>query len=139
MLTITAEAADTMQVAEVTDLYAAVGWSAYTRDERSLMRALAGSHRIVTARDAGRLVGLARSISDGETIVYIQDVLVRPEVQRLGIGRRLIATLLQTYEGIRQQVLLTDTEVRQRKFYEALGFTEAHEMRPELRAFVRLR
>src|SRR5690625_3638441 len=105
MLTIRAETASTIHVEEAADLYQAVGWSAYTRSEQSLMRALDGSHRIVTARDAGRLVGLARSISDGETIIYIQDVLVRPEAQRLGIGRRLISTLLD-YGDIRQQVLL---------------------------------
>ena len=139
MLTIRVEVASTIQVEEAAGLYGAVGWSAYTREEQSLVRALEGSHRIVTARDAGRLVGLARSISDGETIVYIQDVLVRPEAQRLGIGRRLIAKLLEDYGDIRQQVLLTDSEDRQRQFYEALGFTEAHEMHPELRAFVRLR
>src|SRR5699024_9660417 len=100
-------------------------------------RALAGSHRIVTARVGSQLVGLARSISDGYTIVYIQDVLVRPDAQRTGIGRRLIAELVDSYDSVRQQVLLTDTEDRQRAFYESLGFTEAHDMRPAIRAFVR--
>jgi hypothetical protein len=33
-----------------------------------------------------RVVGLARVVSDGETICYLQDVLVHPSVQRMGLG-----------------------------------------------------
>ncbi|MGC0273360.1 GNAT family N-acetyltransferase [Pseudactinotalea sp. Z1739] len=139
MLQIAAEAPDFLKEDEVVRLYDSVGWTAYTQDRTSLMRALGGSHRIVTARDDTRLVGLARSISDGVTIVYVQDVLVRPDTQRSGVGTQLITALLDPYGSMRQQVLITDTEDYQRAFYESLGFTEVHDMNPELRAFVRLR
>ena len=139
MITIASEGADAIDGTEVADLYDAVGWSAYTNDLPNLMRAMRGSHRIVTARDGGRLVGLARSISDGATIVYVQDILVRPGSQRKGIGENLMATLLGQYDGVRQKVLITDDEDRQRAFYEAIGFREVHDMRPELRAFVNFR
>lgn len=122
---------------EVLELYGSVGWDAYTRDPEGLLRALAGSHRLVAARRDGRLAGLARSVSDGATVVYVQDVLVRPGEQRGGLGRRLLEELLAGYPGVRQRVLLTDDEERQRAFYEALGFTEAHDHAPPLRAFVR--
>lgn len=133
------ETAASLGTAEVVDLYDSVGWAAYTRDAASLMRALARSDRIVTARDGGRLVGLARSLSDGETVVYLQDVLVHPEVQRTGVGGELVTALLDGYGSIRQQVLLTDAEDGQRAFYESLGLTEVHDTDPPLRAFVRLR
>ncbi|MFE6306424.1 GNAT family N-acetyltransferase [Nocardiopsis sp. NPDC057823] len=122
---------------EVLELYGSVGWDAYTRDPEGLVRALAGSHRVVAARRDGRLVGLARSVSDGATVVYLQDVLVAPGEQRGGLGRRLLEELFAGYPGVRQRVLLTDDEDRQRAFYEALGFTEAHDHSPPLRAFVR--
>ena len=63
-------------------LYEAVGWSAYTQDEASLTRAGAQSLAVVTAWEGEeRLVGLARAVGDGESILFIQDVLVHPEYQ----------------------------------------------------------
>ncbi len=129
---------DELDPGELLRLYGAVGWGAYTAEPDVLLSSMAGSHRIAAAREAGDLVGLARTISDGTTIVYLQDVLVMPNHQRRGLGRRLVATLLGSYGDIRQQVLLTDTEPGQRSFYEALGFTETHDMAPAVRAFVRL-
>ncbi|CAM3068996.1 GNAT family N-acetyltransferase [Saccharomonospora xinjiangensis] len=70
------------------------------------------------------------------SIGYVQDVLVHPDCQRHGVGRTLVTTLLDLYLGVRQRVLLTDAEPGQRAFYESLGFTEIHDMRPPLRSFV---
>lgn len=128
-----------LQLVELLGLYESVGWTSYTRDPELLWRSVSGSHRVATARRNGRLVGLARTISDGATIVYLQDVLVAPTEQRGGTGRRLLETLFESYGDIRQRVLLTDTEERQRAFYERLGFTEVHDHEPGLRAFVRFR
>lgn len=55
---------------ESVELYTAVGWSAYTRDPDALMRAVRGSRHLVTARCDGELIGLARIVGDGVTIVY---------------------------------------------------------------------
>ena len=70
---------------EVLSLYESVGWAAYTRDPELLTRAIRSSSFVVTARDEqGRLVGLARAISDDATICYLQDILVAPDIP----GRR---------------------------------------------------
>ena len=61
---------------ELVELYDAVGWVAYTRDPETLTRAVRASLHVVTARKDGRLVGLARVVGDGETIAYLQDLLV---------------------------------------------------------------
>src|SRR5699024_10120071 len=76
-------------LAEVLGLYESVGWSAYTEEPGELERALAGSTRVVIARRASQLVGLARVLSDGATIAYLPAVLVRPDAHRPGLGRRL--------------------------------------------------
>lgn len=123
---------------EVIELYRAVGWAAYTEDPRTLQAGLTGSSRIVVARTDGRLIGLARVISDGATIAYLQDVLVRPEHQRSGIGAALVEAALDPYKTVRQKVLLTDGDPAQRAFYEALGYCEASQSTAGmLRAFVR--
>lgn len=132
-------AVETPSVEEALGLYGAVGWSAYTRDPATLGRALAGSAVVVTARRQGELVGLARVVGDGASIAYLQDVLVHPGARRRGLGRLLIDAAFAPFDDVRQQVLLTDAEPGQRAFYEALGFTEAHDHEPGLRAFVRLR
>nr|WP_193103856.1 GNAT family N-acetyltransferase [Brachybacterium sp. FME24] len=123
---------------EVLDLYDAVGWSTYTAEPHTLERSLAGSARVVTARREGELLGLARVIGDDATIAYLQDVLVRPDAHRAGIGRRLVEAAFAPFAEVRQHVLLTDAEPGQRAFYESLGFVEAHEHDAELRSFVRL-
>jgi GNAT superfamily N-acetyltransferase len=125
-------------VDELVALYDAVGWSAYTKAPGLLRTAMAGSSYVVTARRGGRLVGLARAISDDATICYLQDVLVMPTEQRGGVGRALVQAVLDRYRAVRQKVLLTDDEPRQRAFYEALGYSEARDYGDgTLRTFVR--
>lgn len=111
---------------EVYRLYDSVGWYAYTRDLYVLCRSLEGSHVVVTARDDGVLVGLARTISDGSTICYVQDLLVHPDHQRRGIGRALTQHLFDRYDHCRFFLLSTDHEstpdgAESHRFYRGLG------------------
>jgi GNAT superfamily N-acetyltransferase len=46
---------------------------------------------IVTARDAGRLVGVSRAITDFAYCCYLSDLAVDVAYQHQGIGKRLIA------------------------------------------------
>ena len=126
---------------EVLALYESVGWTAYTRDPGVLARAIRGSSFVVTARTAdGGLVGLARAVSDDATICYLQDILVDPAFQKSGAGRALLDAVRKRYEHVRQLVLITDNEPGQRAFYEALGFTEGSDFRPEpVKVFAQLR
>lgn len=123
-------------VDELLALYGSVGWSAYTGSPDLLRAGVAGASYVVTARRGGRLVGLARALSDGATICYLQDVLVDPAEQRRGIGRALVTAVLDRYRDVRQKVLLTDDEPGQRAFYESLGYAEIRDHGP-LRCFVR--
>ena len=119
-------------------LYRAVGWSVYARAPSVLDAALRGSSLVVTACRNGSLVGLARVITDGATICYIQDVLVHPDARRVGIGRNLVEAVLHPYRHVRQKVLLTDDDPSQRAFYESLGFVETRDYgNGTLRGFVR--
>jgi GNAT superfamily N-acetyltransferase len=123
---------------ELVELYDAVGWTAYTTDPDVLLAAVDGSTRVVTARYGDDLLGLARVVSDGASIAYLQDVLVRPELQREGVGRQLVQAALEPFAHVRQKVLLTDDEPGQRSFYESLGYTELRDHGDgRLRAFVR--
>lgn len=122
--------------ADVASLYAAVGWTAYTRDLDALMSSLRGSLRVVVAHSARSLVGLARVVGDGATICYLQDVLVHPDARRQGVGGQLVREAFAPFGAVRQHVLITDEENEQKAFYESLGFAQLGEGVPG-RAFVR--
>jgi ribosomal protein S18 acetylase RimI-like enzyme len=96
---------------EIRALYESVGWNAYTADMDGLCRSLVNSDAVLVARDdSGRMLGLARTISDRETICYLQDLLVDPKVQRLGIGRALLQEVMRRYENCRFLVLSTEDD-----------------------------
>jgi ribosomal protein S18 acetylase RimI-like enzyme len=127
-----------LEPAQVLALYASVGWTAYTDQPERLAEAVQGSSAVAVARAGDELVGLARVVSDGATICYLQDVLVHPDHQRSGIGRRLAGMLFDRFSHVRQKVLLTDDEPGQKAFYESLGFASVNEVLDgTVRAFVR--
>jgi len=123
---------------DLVPLYRSVGWSDYTEKPAILAAAIAGSSFVVVARRGGRLVGLARAISDDVSICYLQDVVVSPVERRRGVGRELVEAVIDRYQHVRQKVLLTDDEPGQRLFYESLGYTEIRDANDApLLAFIR--
>ena len=106
---------------EILSLYSSVGWTAYTKDPELLCQAIKSSSFVVSAWSKdGKLVGLARTVSDDATICYLQDILVHPDLQRSGVGRALFGQVVERYQHVRQTVLITDDEPRQRAFYESM-------------------
>ena len=130
------EVVDRVDPDDLLDLYESVGWSAYTSDPDGLARAIEGSTYVVTARHEGTLIGLARVLSDDVSILYLQDILVRPDWQRHGVGKALLLHCLDRYRHVRTKVLMTDDEDRQHAFYRAMGFQLAVEVEA-LHVFVR--
>lgn len=59
-------------------------------DMARLEKMLRQADIIVTARDAGKLVGVSRAISDFSFCCYLSDLAVDVAYQHKGIGRRLI-------------------------------------------------
>lgn len=118
---------------QVLALYEGVGWSAYTKEPERLLKGLAQS-QVITAYVEEQLVGLIRCITDGQTILYIQDLLVAPEFQRQKIGQRLLKKMLANYPSIRQKVLITDNTEKTRRFYETCGFFSVEEQ--QIAAFI---
>lgn len=61
-------------------------WGSYTTMRDSTRQSL----RVATAWDEESLVGLARVVGDGVSIVYLQGVLVEPDHERSGVEIRLV-------------------------------------------------
>ena len=118
---------DRIETGEVVELYRANGWSSAEKPVE-LLAALRNSHALATARIGGRLVGLGNAISDGHLVVYYPHLLVHPEFQGRGIGKRLMAALQERYRGFHQQMLTADGKALE--FYRKMGFERAGKTEP---------
>lgn len=105
-------------------LYKQNNWTSYTNEPHSLFQGIAQSLDTIGAYHNQSLVGLIRTVGDGNTIVYVQDILVLPKYHRQGIGTRLLKTIINKYPHVRQLVLMTDISIKTKYFYESMGFIQ---------------
>ena len=112
---------------EVISLYKANGWSSADKPVE-LIAALTNSHSLVTAKVNGRLVGLGNAISDGHLVVYYPHLLVHPDYQGKGVGRKMMEAFQSIFGNFHQQMLTADGEAID--FYKSLGFVRAGKTEP---------
>jgi ribosomal protein S18 acetylase RimI-like enzyme len=113
---------------EILSLYDSVGWSAYTKQPENLKSGFMNSLLTLAAYEDDQLTGIIRTVGDGHTIVFIQDILVFPQHQRKGIGTALVKDILKRYAHVRQIQLATDNTPKTVAFYRSLGFREMSEI-----------
>ncbi len=94
------------------------------RAETALANAL---YKIIARDEKGHVIGMTRVVGDGGYVYFICDVIVRPECQSQGLGRRLIETTLhwlesQVEDGETIMVNLMSAMGKE-SFYEKLGFS----------------
>jgi GNAT superfamily N-acetyltransferase len=75
---------------------------------------------MLTARFEGRLIGVARSLSDFVYATYLSDLTVDEDFQKLGIGKRLIAETKKLVQG--KLILLAAPTARE--YYPKIGMTQ---------------
>ena len=54
-------------------------------------------------------IGVLRAVGDGQTIVFVQDLLILPEYQRRGVGTALLRALLAENRDKRLMIIGGDT------------------------------
>ncbi|MEG3638668.1 GNAT family N-acetyltransferase [Magnetococcus sp. PR-3] len=73
-------------------LFQAVGWPVL---EPSIMqRAIDGSVYFVHVQVQGQTIACGRLVGDGALYNYLQDVIVHPDYQGMGVGQQIVKTLL---------------------------------------------
>lgn len=75
---------------------------------------------IVTAWDHGRLVGIARTLTDFAYVAYLADLAVDTEYQRMGIGKELIRRTRQCLKETCFITLLAAPLADE--YYQKIGF-----------------
>ena len=113
---------------EISRLYNAVGWTAYTENMPALREGFKNSMLVLAAYDGEELLGIIRTVGDRATIVFVQDILVFPDKQRQGIGTALLKEILNRYPNVRQIELATDNTAKTVGFYKSMGFAEMSEI-----------
>ena len=118
----------TYNEAEILRLYASVGWTAYTNHPEVLRKGVENSMLTLAAYEGKNLLGIIRTVGDGHTIMFVQDILVFPEYQRKGVGTALLQAILDRYCHVRQIELATDNTAETIAFYKSMGFRELSEI-----------
>jgi predicted N-acetyltransferase YhbS len=91
-------------------------------DRLTIEKMLANADIVITARDGGKLVGVARAITDFAYCTYLSDLAVDQAYQRQGLGRELIR---RTHEaaGVHTTLILLAAPQAQ-TYYPHIGMTQ---------------
>lgn len=110
---------------EVRDLYDSVGWLS-ARYSKRLVQAFHTAGTVISAWEGKYLIGLVEVLDDGELTAYIHYLLVRPEYQRQGVGKRLLELVRERYKNYLYLIVISE-EPRCIGFYEGIGFVRANQ------------
>ena len=107
---------------ELKELFESVNWESANYPAK-LVRAMKNSSRVISAWDNEKLIGLARAISDGETVALIHYVLVNPAYQGCHIGGELVKRVISAYSDL-LYIKVMPSEKKNIAFYEKFGFRQ---------------
>jgi predicted GNAT family acetyltransferase len=88
------------------------------RSPDALRRSFEQSQHVAFARDGGRVVGMARLLSDGVCNAYLVDVWTQSSYRRQGIATTLVGMLADAVPGQHIGLQTDDAQT----LYAALGF-----------------
>ena len=100
--------------------------SAFWAQERKIEElkiAVANSNPVVTIWNHQQLIGFARATSDAIYRATIWDVIVHPDYRGLGLGRKLVETIL-THPHVNRVERVYLMTTHQQSFYKKIGFQE---------------
>ncbi len=101
-------------------LFKSVDWLSADYPQR-LFKALNSCETVFTAWDEGRLIGLINAIDDGELTAYVHYLLVDPEYQKLGVGKKLLDMVKEKYSNYLYLLLVAENQGLI-EYYEKNGF-----------------
>lgn len=108
-------------LAEMVELYKDAGWW-HDYDPSYLPEMIKNSFCVIGAFSAGRLIGMGRSLSDGNSDAYLQDIVVLKAFQRKGIGSMIVSRIKELLVKRDIDWIGLVGEPGTKKFYSKLGF-----------------
>ena len=113
------EGLGTLTPSRITTLYRRAPLLRAVENSARVWQMFENSSLVLTALHEGRLVGIARVLTDGVLYSYLCDLAVEPDVQRLGVGKRLISEVLERCKGT--DLMVRDSDISS-TYYAHLGF-----------------
>lgn len=116
-----------LEPAELQNLFLSVEWSSGHYPEK-LAVAMQNSDSVFTAWENGKLIGLINALDDSIMTAYIHYLLVDPDHQGKGIGKKLVSLITDKYKDYSRIVLIAYD--RETGFYQNCGFEIGREKVP---------
>ena len=109
---------------EYNEMRVSVGWRSITEGQAE--RGIAHTTFLVAVREDDEIVAMGRILFDFGYTAYLGDVIVRPEYQGRGIGRKIVEMLIgmtmeSAHEDERIMFILGAAKGKE-EFYEKMGF-----------------
>ena len=109
---------------EYMNLRKKVGWVEFPLEEAQ--ECITNAYMILCVRDDEKAIGVVRLLWDKGYIAFLSDVIVDPEYQGQGIGRKLVEACIQRLKddmkpGYKVKLTLNSAKGKE-PFYEKYGF-----------------
>lgn len=112
-----------IDLVQLQQLFNLAAFWAENRSIGDLSVAVTNSQPVISVWDTTRLIGIARATSDGIFRATIWDVVIHPEYRGIGLGSKLVETVLShpQIQKVERVYLMT---THQQHFYEKIGFKQ---------------
>ena len=109
---------------EYMELRKMVGWMEFPLEEAK--NCVENAYMVICVRDDDKAIGVVRLLWDGGYVAFLSDVIVAPEDQKQGIGKKLVESVIQRIKddmkpGFKVKLNLNAAKGKE-PFYEKLGF-----------------
>jgi len=112
-------------------LFLTTGWNdSYKLSETELEFAIRNSWYTYSAYNGHKLVGFGRLISDGIIHALILDLIILPEYQNQGLGKKILERLVDKCKEHQIRDIQLFSVKNKSEFYEKSGFTRRPELSP---------
>ena len=115
---------DNITAEEYMNLRKTVGWVQFPLEEAQIC--IDNAYMVLCVRDDDKAIGVVRLLWDGGYIAFLSDVIVDPEYQGQGIGRKLVESCIERLKkdmkpGYKVKLTLNSAKGKE-SFYEKFGF-----------------
>jgi len=126
MKNITIQIIKTANIEQLIAIYKDAGWWKEENDgidPSFIQKIIDGSFCFATASHEGRIIGMGRSISDGVSDAYIQDVAVLRDYRGKGIGKMIMDEIVNFLKSKKITWIGLIAEPNAVSFYDKYGFS----------------
>jgi ribosomal protein S18 acetylase RimI-like enzyme len=103
---------------EISEIFQLVNWGVRNPDE--IEKSFKKSSIVCFVGDERKIIGFGRTVDDGRYYALLVDIVVRPEYQSKGIGKRIVNELKNRLQGYH---FITLTAAPNKEgFYQKLGW-----------------